>query len=131
MLGIRAAFRRNAAARAFSASAQLSSSSSSSYSSSAAAVYAERTIRDGPRNDWARDEIKSIYDSPVLDLLFHGVSCKHPFSLSSFRPLFMASVLIGRIESLPGREVKLCRVDTQCRQYPFLGFPDLSFFVDA
>jgi hypothetical protein len=42
--------------------------------SSAAAIEAERTIRDGPRNDWARDEIKSIYDSPVLDLLFHGVS---------------------------------------------------------
>lgn len=44
------------------------------YASSAAAIEAERTIREGPRNDWARGEIKSIYDSPVLDLLFHGVS---------------------------------------------------------
>lgn len=44
------------------------------YSSSAAAIQAERTIREGPRNDWTRDEIKSVYDSPVLDLLFHGVS---------------------------------------------------------
>ena len=52
-----------------------SSSSSASYStSSAAAVQAERAISEGPRNDWTRDEIKSVYDSPVLDLLFHGVS---------------------------------------------------------
>ncbi|KAJ3681136.1 hypothetical protein LUZ60_015625 [Juncus effusus] len=40
--------------------------------SSAAAVEAERTIKEGPRNDWKREEIKDIYDSPVLDLLFHG-----------------------------------------------------------
>lgn len=47
----------------------------SSYSSnlaSAAAFQAERTIKEGPRNDWTKEEIKSIYDSPVLDLLFHG-----------------------------------------------------------
>jgi biotin synthase len=50
-----------------------SSSSSASYSaSSAATVQAERAIREGPRNDWTRDEIKSVYDSPLLDLLFHG-----------------------------------------------------------
>ncbi|RWW47059.1 hypothetical protein BHE74_00046984 [Ensete ventricosum] len=30
---------------------------------------AERTITDGPRNNWSRDEIKSIYDCPILDLL--------------------------------------------------------------
>ncbi|OAY85660.1 Biotin synthase, partial [Ananas comosus] len=41
-------------------------------STSAAAVEAERTIREGPRNDWGRDEIKATYDSPILDLLFHG-----------------------------------------------------------
>ena len=46
----------------------------SSYSSSAAAIQAERTIKEGPRNDWTRDEIKAVYDSPLLDLLFHGVS---------------------------------------------------------
>ncbi|RRT52930.1 hypothetical protein B296_00050171 [Ensete ventricosum] len=48
-------------------------------SASAAALEAERTIRDGPRNDWSRDEIKSIYGSPILDLLFHGV--RPPLSL--------------------------------------------------
>ncbi|KAJ4955445.1 hypothetical protein NE237_012228 [Protea cynaroides] len=40
--------------------------------SSAAAVEADRTIREGARNNWSREEIKSIYDSPILDLLFHG-----------------------------------------------------------
>lgn len=45
----------------------------SSLSVSAAAVEAERCIKEGPRNNWTRDEIKSIYDSPLLDLLFHGV----------------------------------------------------------
>jgi biotin synthase len=48
--------------------------SSLSYSSSsAAAIQAEKTIKDGPRNDWTREEIKDVYDSPLLDLLFHGV----------------------------------------------------------
>jgi hypothetical protein len=40
---------------------------------SAAAAEAERAVRDGPRNDWTRPEIQAIYDSPLLDLLFHGV----------------------------------------------------------
>uniref|UniRef100_N1R054 biotin synthase n=1 Tax=Aegilops tauschii TaxID=37682 RepID=N1R054_AEGTA len=39
---------------------------------SAAAAEAERAVRDGPRNDWTRPEIQAIYDSPLLDLLFHG-----------------------------------------------------------
>ncbi|RLN03368.1 hypothetical protein C2845_PM13G24260 [Panicum miliaceum] len=43
-------------------------------SASAAAAEAERAIRDGPRNDWSRPEIQAVYDSPLLDLLFHGVS---------------------------------------------------------
>ncbi|KAG6768680.1 hypothetical protein POTOM_027607 [Populus tomentosa] len=41
-------------------------------SSSAAAIQAEKTIKDGLRNDWTRQEIKEVYDSPLLDLLFHG-----------------------------------------------------------
>jgi biotin synthase len=40
---------------------------------SAAAAEAERTVRYGPRNDWSRPEIQAVYDSPLLDLLFHGV----------------------------------------------------------
>ncbi|GER27896.1 biotin synthase [Striga asiatica] len=52
---------------------QLHLNAAANFSSSAAAVEAERTIKEGPRNDWARQEIKSIYDSPILDLLFHAV----------------------------------------------------------
>lgn len=50
------------------------SSLSAKAASSAAAIEAERCIREGPRNNWTKDEINSIYHSPVLDLLFHGVS---------------------------------------------------------
>ncbi|GJN15580.1 hypothetical protein PR202_gb02504 [Eleusine coracana subsp. coracana] len=49
-------------------------SSAPAASASAAAAEAERAIRDGPRNDWSRPEIQSVYDSPLLDLLFHGIS---------------------------------------------------------
>lgn len=32
---------------------------------------------DGPlRNDWSRDEIQAIYDSPFMDLLYFGVSAR-------------------------------------------------------
>lgn len=41
---------------------------------SAAAVHSDKALREGPRNDWSKDEIKAVYDSPMLDLLFHGVS---------------------------------------------------------
>lgn len=53
-------------------------------SSSSAAVEAERCIRDGARNDWKREEIKSIYDSPILDLLFHAVCYLHLFFYLEF-----------------------------------------------
>lgn len=64
----------------------LSARQSAAYSSaSAASAEAERTIREGPRNDWSKDEIKAVYDSPVLDILFHGVNFP-PFSLSLVLP---------------------------------------------
>lgn len=47
---------------------------SSLSASSAASIEADRVLRDGPRNNWTRQEIRDVYDSPVLDLLFHGVS---------------------------------------------------------
>ena len=46
---------------------------SSAPAAPAAAAAAERAILDGPRNDWSRPEIQAVYDSPLLDLLFHGV----------------------------------------------------------
>ncbi|KAK4768591.1 hypothetical protein SAY87_003732 [Trapa incisa] len=94
MLALRAAFRLNAAARLFSASVQLSSGSS--YTSSAAALYADRTIRDGPRSDWARDEIKSIYESPVLDLLFHGAQVhRHAHNFREVQQCTLLSIKTG------------------------------------
>jgi hypothetical protein len=55
-------------------SSSSSSSSSSSYGhASAAAVAGDNAIREGPRKDWAREEIQAIYDSPLMDLLFYGV----------------------------------------------------------
>ncbi|XP_074281507.1 biotin synthase, mitochondrial [Silene latifolia] len=69
---------------------------SSSYSSSAAAVLAERTIKDGPRYDWNRDEIKSIYDSPVLDLLFHGAQVhRHAHNFREVQQCTLLSVKTG------------------------------------
>jgi biotin synthase len=55
------------------AAAAAFSSAPTAAEASAAAAEAERSIRDGPRNDWSRPEIQAVYDSPLLDLLFHGV----------------------------------------------------------
>jgi len=72
-------------------------SSSSSYStSSAAAVQAERAISEGPRNDWTRDEIKSVYDSPVLDLLFHGAQVhRHAHNFREVQQCTLLSIKTG------------------------------------
>ncbi|CAL9125974.1 unnamed protein product [Musa textilis] len=65
-------------------------------SASAAAVEAERTIRDGPRNDWSRDEIKSIYDSPILDLLFHGAQVhRHTHKFREVQQCTLLSIKTG------------------------------------
>lgn len=45
----------------------------SSRQESAAAVAAESAIQNGPRNDWTREDIQAIYDSPLMDLLLYGV----------------------------------------------------------
>ncbi|XP_057957360.1 biotin synthase, mitochondrial [Malania oleifera] len=64
--------------------------------SSAAAVHAERTIREGPRNDWSREEIKSVYDSPLLDLLFHGAQVhRHAHNFREVQQCTLLSVKTG------------------------------------
>ncbi|CAL8992541.1 unnamed protein product [Prunus brigantina] len=71
---------------------------SSFYSSlsSAAAIQAERTIRQGPRNDWNRDEIKAVYGSPVLDLLFHGAQVhRHTHSFREVQQCTLLSIKTG------------------------------------
>lgn len=41
-------------------------------SPSPAAIAAEAAVTGSPRNDWSRAEIQAIYDSPLMDLIFHG-----------------------------------------------------------
>ncbi|KAK4278763.1 hypothetical protein QN277_016563 [Acacia crassicarpa] len=68
----------------------------SSYTSSAAAIQAERTIREGSRNDWAREEVKSVYDSPVLDLLFHGAQVhRHAHNFREVQQCTLLSIKTG------------------------------------
>lgn len=40
--------------------------------SSPASAEAEKALKNGPRNDWTKPEIQAVYDSPIMDLLFHG-----------------------------------------------------------
>ncbi|KAG6422879.1 hypothetical protein SASPL_113261 [Salvia splendens] len=66
------------------------------FSSSAAAVEAERCIRDGARNDWKREEISSIYDSPVLDLLFHAAQVhRHAHNFREVQQCTLLSIKTG------------------------------------
>ncbi|KAL8153620.1 hypothetical protein V2J09_011380 [Rumex salicifolius] len=79
-----------------SISASSSSSLSCLYSTSAAADQADRTIREGPRNDWTRQEIKSIYDSPILDLLFHGAQVhRHAHNFREVQQCTLLSIKTG------------------------------------
>ncbi|MED6218111.1 biotin synthase [Stylosanthes scabra] len=67
-----------------------------SSSPSAAAIQAERTIKEGPRNDWTRPEVKSIYDSPILDLLFHGAQVhRHAQNFREVQQCTLLSVKTG------------------------------------
>lgn len=66
------------------------------YSASAAAVQAERTIKEGPRHDWTRPEIKSVYDSPILDLLFHGAQVhRHAHNFREVQQCTLLSIKTG------------------------------------
>lgn len=63
---------------------------------SSASLEAERTIRQGPRNDWTKDEVKSVYDSPVLDLLFHGAQVhRHAHNFREVQQCTLLSVKTG------------------------------------
>ncbi|KAL9436697.1 hypothetical protein AB3S75_022696 [Citrus x aurantiifolia] len=90
-------------------------SSCSCYSASAAAIEAERTIREGPGHDWSKDDIKSIYDSPVLDLLFHGVCiCTRRrfflFFRLKFTDMLITSGKCRSAPSSPSRRVDAVRI---------------------
>ncbi|KAL8491755.1 hypothetical protein ACS0TY_023377 [Phlomoides rotata] len=73
-----------------------SSAAAANFSSSAAALEAERSVRDGPRNDWRKEEIKSIYDSPVLDLLFHAAQVhRHAHNFREVQQCTLLSIKTG------------------------------------
>ncbi|CAM6022798.1 unnamed protein product [Sphagnum balticum] len=73
-----------------------SSSSSSSGHASAAAVAGDNAIREGPRKDWAREEIQAIYDSPLMDLLFYGAQVhKHAHTWREVQQCTLLSIKTG------------------------------------
>lgn len=64
--------------------------------SSPAAVEAERCIREGPRNNWSRDDINSVYHSPLLDLLFHGAQVhRHAHNFREVQQCTLLSIKTG------------------------------------
>ncbi|GAQ90112.1 Biotin synthase [Klebsormidium nitens] len=46
---------------------------------SAVSVAAEYALRNAPRKDWSKAEIQAIFDSPLMDLLFHGAEVHRHF----------------------------------------------------
>ncbi|CAL1404667.1 unnamed protein product [Linum trigynum] len=71
-------------------------SAASPSSSSAAAIEAERAIREGPRQDWTRPEITDVYQSPLLDLLFHGAEVhRHAHNFREVQQCTLLSIKTG------------------------------------
>ncbi|GAV69920.1 Radical_SAM domain-containing protein/BATS domain-containing protein [Cephalotus follicularis] len=63
---------------------------------SAAAIESERTIKGGPRHDWTKDEINSIYHSPILDLLYHGAQVhRHAHNFREVQQCTLLSIKTG------------------------------------
>ncbi|GAB2294158.1 biotin synthase [Dionaea muscipula] len=68
----------------------------SSSNSSPAAIEAARTVEQGPRHDWTREEISSIYHSPILDLLFHGAQVhRHAHNFKEVQQCTLLSIKTG------------------------------------
>ncbi|KAH9303109.1 hypothetical protein KI387_014692 [Taxus chinensis] len=73
-----------------------SSSSAMPHVSSAASIEAEKAIRSGPRNDWTRPQIQSVYDSPLMDLLFHGAQVhRHSHKFREVQQCTLLSIKTG------------------------------------
>ncbi|KAI3459830.1 hypothetical protein Pfo_016493 [Paulownia fortunei] len=75
---------------------QFQAAAAARFSSSAAAMEAERSIREGARNDWRREEIKCIYDSPILDLLFQAAQVhRHAHNFREVQQCTLLSIKTG------------------------------------
>ncbi|KAJ7546128.1 hypothetical protein O6H91_08G026000 [Diphasiastrum complanatum] len=63
---------------------------------SAASVAAKKFLEEGLRNDWTRDEIQSVYDSPLLDLLFHSAEVhRHAHKFREVQQCTLLSIKTG------------------------------------
>uniref|UniRef100_A0A0D9XAB5 biotin synthase n=2 Tax=Leersia perrieri TaxID=77586 RepID=A0A0D9XAB5_9ORYZ len=91
MLLFRGGVLRSRLCSPLAAAAAAFSSAPAASAVSAAAGEAERAIREGPRNDWSRPEIQAVYDSPLLDLLFHGAQVHR--SVHKFREVQQCTLL--------------------------------------
>uniref|UniRef100_A0A0C9S2U4 biotin synthase n=1 Tax=Wollemia nobilis TaxID=56998 RepID=A0A0C9S2U4_9CONI len=90
--------RRHASTVAVSASSCSSSSTCVALPEylSPASIEAEKAIRYGPRNDWTRPEIQSVYDSPLMDLLFHGAQVhRHAHKFREVQQCTLLSIKTG------------------------------------
>lgn len=64
--------------------------------SSPASAEAEKAVRNGPRNDWTKPEIQSVYDSPIMDLLFHGAQVhRHAHKFREVQQCTLLSIKTG------------------------------------
>ncbi|XP_057847261.2 biotin synthase, mitochondrial [Cryptomeria japonica] len=87
--------------RSTSTIACANSNTSSSFSpllnfSSAASIEAEKAVTNGPRYDWTRPQIQSVYDSPLMDLLFHGAQVhRHSHKFREVQQCTLLSIKTG------------------------------------
>jgi len=64
--------------------------------SSPASAEAENAVRNGPRNDWTKPEIQAVYDSPIMDLLFHGAQVhRHAHKFREVQQCTLLSIKTG------------------------------------
>lgn len=64
--------------------------------SSPASAEAENAVRNGPRNDWTKPEIQAVYDSPIMDLLFHGAQVhRHSHKFREVQQCTLLSIKTG------------------------------------
>ncbi|CAM6094735.1 unnamed protein product [Calypogeia fissa] len=90
--------------------------------SSPASVAAEAAIRDGPRNDWKREEIQSIYDSPLMDLLFHGAQVhRHAHRFREVQQCTLLSIKTGGCSEDCAYCPQSSRYDTEVKAQKMLG----------
>ncbi|GLJ23355.1 hypothetical protein SUGI_0441860 [Cryptomeria japonica] len=61
-----------------------------------ASIEAEKAVTNGPRYDWTRPQIQSVYDSPLMDLLFHGAQVhRHSHKFREVQQCTLLSIKTG------------------------------------